>query len=182
MQDWKKFVDNYSPMDKFEDDATAARACQLAAAAAELGTWGVGAVLVDESGGTLSEGANEVFVNDFRSDFHAEMVVLNRFESGCTDNISPAELTLVSTLEPCPMCTARLIYAGIGSVRYICEDPLGGMVTRLSSLPPKLFQMSEALSQSWAQTDCSRELRDAAHHILEHSRDEMDQRIVDRGR
>lgn len=182
MQDWKKYVDNYEPQDEFEDDTTAARACQLAAAAAELGTWGVGAVLVDKSGNILSEGANEVFVNEFRSDFHAEMVVLNRFESECPGSNNPAELTLVSTLEPCPMCTTRLIYAGIGSVRYICEDPLGGMVTRLSSLPPRLLQMSEALSQSWAQADCSGVLRDAAHHILEQSREEMDQRIVDRGR
>jgi tRNA(Arg) A34 adenosine deaminase TadA len=113
MRDWKQTVNEYKARDTFDDDVAAHRACQLAATASTLGTYAVGAVLLDDNGRVLSEGHNETFINGFRSDLHAEMVVLNKFETEHQNSIKPSTLTLVSSLEPCPMCTARLIYAGI---------------------------------------------------------------------
>jgi len=181
MQDWKKYVDQYEPSTSLKDEIAAVRVCQLAAMAAELGTYAVGAVLLDDKGEVLAEGHNEVFVDDFRSDLHAEMVVLTKFE---IEHQRPGELgtfTLVSSLEPCPMCMTRLIYSGIGSIRYVCEDPYGGMVTRKSSLPPKIQQISEDLFQLWGLAECSEELREAAFHIWDQNRAEIDRRIVERG-
>ncbi len=81
MHAWKDFVDQYQPAASFEDDIASTRVCQLAATAAELGTNAVGAVLLDDQGTVLAEGHNETFLNGFRSDLHAEMVVLTKFES-----------------------------------------------------------------------------------------------------
>lgn len=180
MQDWKKYVDQYEPSPSLKDEIAAVRVCQLATMAAELGTYAVGAVLLDDKGEVLAEGHNEVFVDRFRSDLHAEMVVLTKFETGPQRSQKPGTLTLISSLEPCPMCMARLIYSGIGSIRYICEDPHGGMVTRKSSLPPTLQQISEDLSQMWGLAECSNELREAARQIWEQERAEIDLRIVER--
>ncbi len=81
MHAWKDFVDEYQPAASFEDDIASTRVCQLAATAVELGTYAVGAVLLDDQGTVLAEGHNETFLNGFRSDLHAEMVVLTKFES-----------------------------------------------------------------------------------------------------
>ena len=181
MQDWKKYLDQYDPSASLKDEIAAVRVCRLAAMAAELGTYGVGAVLLDDNGEVLAEGHNEVFVDDFRSDLHAEMVVLTKFEIEHQRPDELGSLTLVSSLEPCPMCMTRLIYSGIRSIRYVCEDPNGGMVTRKSSLPPKIQQISADLSQVWGLAECSRELREAAFHIWDQNRAEIDRRIVERG-
>jgi tRNA(adenine34) deaminase len=182
MRDWKKYVDQYEPSTSFKDDVAAVRVCQLAATAAELGTYAVGAVLLDDNGAVLAEGHNRTFVDGFRSDLHAEMVVLTKFETEHQNNQIPSTLTLISSLEPCPMCMARLIYSGVGSIRYICEDPLGGMVTRKSSLPPVLQKISEDLSQVWGLAECSDELREAALQIWELCREDVDRRTVDHGK
>jgi tRNA(Arg) A34 adenosine deaminase TadA len=182
MRDWKKYVDQYEPSASFRDEVAAVRVCQLAATAAELGTYAVGAVLLDDKGEVLADGHNETFVDGFRSDLHAEMVVLTKFETGHQMAENPGTLTLISSLEPCPMCMARLIYSGIGSIRYICEDPHGGMVTRKSSLPPKLQEISRDLSQVWELAECSDELREAAFQILEQCREDVDRRIVEHGK
>ena len=55
------------------------------------------------------------------------------------------------------------------------------MVTRLSALPPKLQEISEDLSQSWGPADCSEDLREAAHQLLEQNREIADRRLVERG-
>ena len=182
MRDWKKYVDQYEPSATFKDDLAAVRVCQLAATAAELGTYAVGAVLLDDNGEVLAEGHNKTFVDGFRSDLHAEMVVLTKFETEHQMPQNPSTLTLISSLEPCPMCMARLIYSGIGSIRYVCEDPHGGMVTRKSSLPPKLVEISEDLSQVWELAECSNELREAAFQIWEQCREDVDRRIVEHGK
>lgn len=181
MQDWKNYLAQYATSALFEDDVASHRVCQLAAKASELGTYAVGAVLLDDQGVLLAEGHNAVFVDGFRSDLHAEMVVLTKFETEYQGPIKPHTLTLISSLEPCPMCMARLIYSGVGTIRYVCEDPHGGMVTRISSLPPKLQEISEELSQDWGLADCSKELRDAAFQILEQTREIVDRRIVEHG-
>ena len=182
MQDWKKYVDQYEPSASFKDDVAAARVCQLAATAAELGTYAVGAVLLDDKGEVLADGYNKTFIDGFRSDLHAEMVVLTKFETDQQMPPNPGTLTLISSLEPCPMCMARLIYSGIGSIRYICEDPQGGMVTRKSSLPPKLQEISEDLSLVWGLAECSSELKEAARQIWEQCREGVDRRIVEHGK
>jgi len=182
MRDWKKYVDQYKPSTALRDEVAAVRVCQLAAMAAERGTYAVGAVLLDDKGQVLADGHNEIFIDGFRSDLHAEMVVLTKFETEHQMSRNPGTLTLISSLEPCPMCMARLIYSGIGSIRYICEDPHGGMVSRKSSLPPTLRQISKDLSQVWGLAECSNELREAAFHIWEQNRAEIDRRIVEHGK
>lgn len=181
MKNWKDYVDHFVPSEAYSDEFAAVKAVQLAAKASALGTFAVGAVLLDEQGGILVEGYNQTFIDGFRSDLHAEMVVLNQFEAQHLNAQIPAKLTLVSSLEPCPMCMARLVYAGIGTIRYVCEDPNGGMVTRITALPPKIQEMSHAISQSWAMADCSDDLKHAAQQIWDQSREEGDRRTVARG-
>lgn len=181
MQDWNSFFDHYQPSASYRDDGAAAHVCMLAATAGRLGTYAVGAVLLTADGNVVAEGHNEVFVGEFRSDLHAEMVVLNKFEGGQRGQFRPADLTLVSSLEPCPMCMARIIYAGVGTVRYVCDDPDAGMVTRKGALPPFVQQISNSLPQVWEQAQCSEELKEAALHIFEQSREQANRRLVEHG-
>lgn len=178
MQDWAKFLDEFPPRTDLKDEAAAVRVCRLAVRAAELGTYGVGALLLDRDGEVVVEGHNEVFVGDFRSDLHAEMVVMNAFEATHPGKRDLRGHTLVSSLEPCPMCMTRLIFAGVGKIRYVKEDHLGGMVQRKAQLPPIFQDITEDLSQEWALAACSEVLRDAAFHIWDQTRAALDNKLT----
>lgn len=178
MTNWKAFLDGFSPRAELKDEATAIQACRLALQAADLGTYGVGALLLDRDGEVVVEGHNEVFVEGFRSDFHAEMVVMNRFEASQRGKRDLRGHTLVSSLEPCPMCMTRLIFAGVGQIRYVKEDDLGGMVQRKSQLPPIFRDITEDHSQNWALAECSDELRDAAFRIWDQTRASLDSKLT----
>lgn len=56
-----------------------------AIAAAEEGNIGVGAVIVGPDGEIIQRGRNRVFLPHFRSDLHAEMDAMNRFEDQFRD-------------------------------------------------------------------------------------------------
>src|SRR5262245_48002812 len=64
----------------YQDQQLGMVACQEALVAAQRGNYGVGAVLVNPGGSVVSKGQNTVFYPHFRSDLHAEMVVMNAFE------------------------------------------------------------------------------------------------------
>ena len=180
MQDWNAYLAEFTPA-KLPDETSAIRACQLATQAAELGTYGVGAVLLDGAGDIVAEGHNEVHTDRFRSDLHAEMVVINRFETAHQGCRHPGSFTLVTSLEPCPMCMTRLIFAGIGTILHVCADPVGGMVQHKTSLPPVFQQITAELAQVWGLAECSEALRQAAFQIWDQSRLELDRRLVSRG-
>lgn len=181
MKDWKTYLAEFTPATELRDEVGALRACQLATQAAELGTYGVGAVLLDADGAILVEGHNEVHIDSFRSDLHAEMVVMNRFET-LPDEPQPRDrLTLITSLEPCPMCMTRLIFAGIGTILHVCGDPAGGMVHRKLSLPPVFQQLTDDLAQEWGLAQCSEVLRLAAFQVWDQSRVELDRRLSSRG-
>jgi tRNA(adenine34) deaminase len=171
LEDWHRYFDSFVPSEQLRHEWAAVRACRLAAMAVERGTYGVGAVLLDERGEILLEGHNEVHVGAFRSDLHAEMVVLNRFESGVWSREIAKRCTLVTSLEPCPMCTTRLIVAGIGTVLYVSSDAVGGMVERMDVLPPAFRKITREQSQVWGLAECSEELRSVAHRIWDESRE-----------
>jgi cytosine deaminase len=171
VQDWTEYLDSFVPSDTHRHEEAALRACRMAAAATELGTYGVGAVLLDAEGGVLFEGHNEVHVGSFRSDLHAEMVVVNRFESGTWSRDIARQCTLITSLEPCPMCMTRLIVAGIGTVLHVSADSIGGMVQRREALPPAFRKITEDQQQVWGLAECSEELRSVAYRIWDESRE-----------
>jgi tRNA(Arg) A34 adenosine deaminase TadA len=101
--------------------------CREALAAARTGNFGVGAALVDPRGTVVEQGRNALFYPRFRSDLHAEMVVMSAFEDRNPAGDSMRGYTLVCSLEPCPMCVARLLIAGVQTVNFLAPDELGGM-------------------------------------------------------
>jgi len=136
-------------------------ACVLALESVIEGNFGVGAVLLDEAGVVVESGHNEVFHPYFRSDRHAEMVVLERWEES---RRAAGKLTLVTSLEPCPMCLVRLSCSHVLDIFHVAVDEIGGMVSRLQTLPP--YWLSIAEGKNFAFADCSDALRTASLEIV----------------
>lgn len=178
--DWKEFLRDYVPASDLPDELAAIAVCRLALRAAASGTYGVGAVLLDEKGSVIVEGQNQVHGPIFRSDLHAEMVVMNEFENRAAPRTVLSDYTLVTSLESCPMCMTRLIFAGVGTILHVRADDVGGMVQRKNALPPIFQQITDQQRQRWRQAECSQELREAAFHIWDQSREDLDRRIVER--
>jgi tRNA(Arg) A34 adenosine deaminase TadA len=140
-----------------EDQDLGILACGEALAAAQAGNYGVGAVLVDPKGQVIGQGRNTVFFPRFRSDFHAEMVTMNAFEERHPEVDSMRGYTLMSSLEPCPMCLARLLIAGVQTVKFLAYDELAGMVNQKHHFPlawRRLWQRQE-----FVQADVSESLK-----------------------
>jgi cytosine deaminase len=141
------------------------------------GSGGVGACLVDERNGKVVErGHNSQYTPYFRSDLHAEMDLLNRYEDrlkrkgggGSTTNPRRADhMVLISSVEPCPMCLTRIINSGIEKMYYIIDDPDGGMVSRLSALPP--FWRQQLRGRDYRKASCSPEVQSMSRELFDHS-------------
>lgn len=114
----------------------ALRCCELALAALEAGNYGVGAVLLDEYQNIRLESSNAVFNPRFNSAAHAEMQLLTLLDQEEAPVCPREQMTLVVSLEPCPMCFCRIISAGIGQVIYLAPDSSGGMASHQDKLPP----------------------------------------------
>lgn len=165
------------------DEAASLRALEQAAIAASKGTYGIGAVLLDASGEVVCEGHNEVLVGGrFRSDLHAEMVVLNKWEDAHPTEGGLSEYTLVSTLEPCPMCLTRLIMAGVGTIVYVCPDDIGGMVQRIEAMPPVFRGISERQGQRMRAAKCSEAVRQRAFTLWNSSQEKIDAMGIERAK
>jgi tRNA(Arg) A34 adenosine deaminase TadA len=136
----------YSVNHKKPEDFFSWTVCVLALQAVSRGNFGIGSVLVDGTGTIIEAGHNEVFAPHFRSDCHAEMVVMTRFEARKMQNIDLRTCTLYTSLESCPMCLCRMISSGVGKVLYVAADDIGGMVRRRRNLPTvwqKLMKVQE---------------------------------------
>ncbi|UCB53110.1 MAG: nucleoside deaminase [Candidatus Zixiibacteriota bacterium] len=154
----------FVPDPEHPDDAFIIIALQEAIAAAKEGKFAVGAALVRENGEIVERGHNRVFSPHFRSDLHAEMDVMTRFEERFREIDKMKGFTLYTSLEPCPMCFARLITSGVGKVYYASADERGGMVHRLEHMPPAWTGLAER--QEFAKARCSPELSDLALQIF----------------
>src|SRR5262249_45835252 len=146
------------------DDAYAWLTCALALTAVAAGNFGVGAVLVEGDGQVVAQGHNQVFRPHFRSDRHAEMVVLDDWEDTQPHLPEGATLTLYTSLEPCPMCLVRLSPSAVRRVRFAAPDGRGGMVSRMDSLPP--FWAELARRKAFGPGQCSPDLVHAAGQIF----------------
>jgi len=148
------------------DDAYALEAIKEAIVAAESGNFGVGAILVDnQTGEIVCRGNNKVFSQN-RSDLHAEMDLLNTFE---TENGSKSrellkQMTLYTSLESCPMCLCRIITSGVPRVFHTADDDRGGMVHLYRQLPQTWQEISA--DRVFEKADCSEELSEIAFRVF----------------
>src|SRR6266404_5963982 len=153
-------------------------ACTEALAAAKTGNYGVGAVLVDPKGEIVEQGRNAVFFPHFRSDLHAEMVVMNAFEERYPAIDNMRGYTLVCSLEPCPMCLARLLVAGVQTVKFLAHDELAGMVGHQHQFPTAWKRLWQR--QEFTQADVSDGLRQFALDVFLLNLEACRQRILSR--
>ncbi|HWQ19166.1 MAG TPA: nucleoside deaminase [Methanotrichaceae archaeon] len=170
-------LNGYTPDPAYPDDPFVIDALKEALAAAREGNYGVGACLVAESNGTtVDRGHNQVFYPYFRSDMHAEMDVLDRYEDRMRSPSSRVDgLTLYLTLEPSPMGLSRILASGVRKVRYVVPDSEGGMLHLMNNMPPVWRELAEG--KDYAQAKCSPELKDLASKIFLLSRQRLDERL-----
>ena len=160
----EKLINDFVPI--ASHDEIAVEVLKEAIAAAKNGTFGIGALLVNKVTGKIQyRGQNRVFT-DFYSDLHAEMDLLNSFET--IHKSKSRELLqnyiLFTSLESCPMCLCRIITAGVPEVYHLAEDPEGGMVHLYENLPPIWRELSK--NRIYKKADCSAGLMDIAQEIF----------------
>lgn len=161
---WKTRLSGYQPRGDCADDMYVWFTCILALQAVTQGNFGVGSAVVDEGGTIVAQGHNEVFSPYFRSDRHAEMVAMGAFEETHRASGGLGRFRLYTSLESCPMCLIRLSTSRISSVLHAARDLPGGMVHRMSKLPP--FWIELASKKRFEQAACSPEMTNAAGEIF----------------
>jgi cytosine deaminase len=182
-------LDDFEPDRAMAHDPYCVEVLREAITSSREGSGAVGAILFDESTGAVVErGRNSQYAPYFRSDMHAEMDLLDRYEDrlrkkgGRGSGADPRRcdgMVLVSSMEPCPMCLTRIINSGVPRMYYLAEDPAGGMVSRMASLPP--FWLERARERDFRPASCSPQLREMSEEIFGHSMKKMMLRAKKKG-
>ncbi|MBU1692887.1 MAG: nucleoside deaminase [Verrucomicrobia bacterium] len=180
LDELEKRIALFKPDPTYRDDNAALVALREAVAAAKEGNYGIGACLVDEiTGEIIQRGRNHIFSPYFRSDLHAEMDVLTGYEQRVKAHTPKVEgLVLITSLEPCPMCLARIITAGVQKVYYLAPDPYGGMVHLFKNLPPIWQEIAQGRTYEPAQ--CSPGLTTIATEVFKYSAEMLDERLKEK--
>ena len=145
-------------------DAVARRAIREAIEGGMEGNSAVGCVILDPAGQVLVTERNRVLAPRFRSDLHAEMSALNVYEDGHPDGGGLRGHTLVTSLEPCEMCTIRIITSGVTTTLWVASDIGKGGITGPNTLAPHWARLAE--TQNFAPADCSEELSDISLKVF----------------
>ncbi|MDD2389995.1 MAG: nucleoside deaminase [Desulfobacterales bacterium] len=177
LDDIQARIDAFKPDPEHKDDIYGLIAVRDAITSLREGSGGIGACLINEkTGEVIARGRNRQYVPYFRSDLHAEMDLLDRYEdwmrkkggSDSAENPRNCEnLVLISSVEPCPMCLTRIINSGIKKMYYITPDESGGMVSRIDKLPP--FWKDRAENCDYRPAQCSPEIQQIARDLFDYS-------------
>lgn len=175
---WKTWLTDYQFNDEYPDDGYIWLTCVLALEAVDTGNFGVGCILIDRGGDVVVQAHNKVFDPYFRSDRHAEMVVMDELEDTQRKMTKLEGYVLYTSLESCPMCLSRLITSGVKTVLYAAPDITGGMVHKMKNLPPVWIDLAKR--QVFRQAKCSQDLTNAANQIFLLNADELNEKLKSR--
>ena len=174
----EKKINTFAPDPTYTDDPFILVTLKEALMGGRERNGGIGACLVRETTGEVMERShNRQYEPYFRSDLHAEMDLLNRYEERAriTRSRDPKDptfrnprnmtgLVLYTSVEPCPMCLTRIINAGVKKVYYALTDDNGGMAHRFDNLPPFWRSMAQGIILEHAR--CSPELKEIAQKLF----------------
>jgi tRNA(adenine34) deaminase len=161
-------IKSYDPDISFTHDVFSTIAVAEAVQAAKEGNIGVGGCVV-KAGELIIRDRNRQFVPHFRSDLHAEMVIINQLEEMLRHESSPdmRAYTFFSSQEPCPMCMLRLITSGVGTICYVYRDagsPDQGAMKSIDRLPPIWKELAQR--QNILEAECSPELKETGRQAF----------------
>ena len=162
----EKELNEFKSNPAFKEDAIALTVVRQALISIREGNFGIGACLVNEKDGkAIVVGHNELLLPYFRSDKHAEMAIMDKYEDEVKGKTPKTEnLVLYSSLEPCPMCLIRLLSADIKKVRYVSADPDGGYVQHIDRLPP--YWKDQTVDKDYMELQCSPRLKKISYELL----------------
>ena len=134
-------------------------ALEQAAIAQNAGEVPVGAVIVDEQGSIVAQGANSVLtLSDPTA--HAEIVAL-RQAGQVLGNYRLPGLSVYVTLEPCTMCLGALFHARVGRIIYGARDlKTGACGGRLNLTEPGLINHHCTVEGGLLAQECGQILTD----------------------
>jgi len=145
-------------------DAIARQAIQEAITGGLEGNAAVGCLILDPDGMVLVSDRNRMLAPRFRSDLHAEMSALNVYEDTHPDGGNLKGHTLVTSLEPCEMCTIRIINSAVTTTLYVASDVGKGGITGPNTLAPHWARLAEP--QTFSPADCSEELSEISLKVF----------------
>ncbi|HSM57838.1 MAG TPA: deaminase [Candidatus Sulfomarinibacteraceae bacterium] len=157
-------IETFEADENFPHDPYVLITLQEAATAGLEGNAGVGALLVGPDGEVAHRDRNRMFHPYFRSDYHAEMVLLTAFEEQIKGAHTLKGYSLYSSLEPCEMCMIRIINAGVSNVYYAGIDAGKGAVNGPHRLADHWRDLAE--KQNIAQANCSPRLAEIGLEIF----------------
>jgi tRNA(adenine34) deaminase len=100
---------------------------------------------------------------------------MNAFEERHPEVGSMRGYTLLCSIEPCPMCFARLLAAGVQTVKFLAEDTWGGMVNHRQCLPAAWQRLGQR--QAIGRAEVSESLRQFALDVFLINLDACRQRL-----
>jgi len=162
------YLVNFKPAREYSDDVYARAANLQALKSVKQGGYGIGSVLVDKDGKIIEEAHNSQ-MQKRRSDLHAEMTLMTKFEESWHSRkymnmyVYKPGLTVFSSAEPCPMCLIRISTAG-ADTKYCTPGPEDGMVSRIDFLPPDWKAL--AMKHSVKLGNCSPEMQKISHLLF----------------
>ncbi len=168
LQKIEAYLVAFKPEPEYSDDAYAKAANIQALKSVMQGGYGIGSVLINQDGQIIAE-AHNAQIQKHRSDLHAEMTLMTKFEKSLKAKkymnlyVYKPGLTVFSSAEPCPMCFIRISTAGCDT-KYCTPGPEDGMVTRVSCLPPSWQEM--ASKQKVELGDCSPVMQKLSHLLF----------------
>ncbi|MDF2439522.1 MAG: hypothetical protein JWN98_506 [Abditibacteriota bacterium] len=139
------------------------QALQTARDGMEAGEAPIGCVLADGAGQIIARGYNEMNSSQNKT-AHAEIVTFAR--AGGQTPLDARDLILVSTLEPCVMCTGAAMEAAVDTIVYALKAPADSGTSRVraprspeSQMPrivgEVLARESRALFEEWLERNAN---------------------------
>jgi tRNA(adenine34) deaminase len=135
------------------------QAIELAKETAIKGDVPVGALLVDDAGNVVGQGAN-LRVQDNDPTAHAEIIAI-RYAAKKIGNYRLDDLTLLVTLEPCGMCAGAIVQSRIKRLVFGAFDEKYGAVGSVWDLlrDPRAIYKPEVIS-GVVEAECGQVLKD----------------------
>lgn len=168
LQKLNKYLTNFKPAAEYSDDIYARAANLQALKSVMQGGYGIGSVLIDKNGKIIEEAHNSQ-IQKSRSDLHAEMTLMTKFETSWHSKkymnmyVYKPGITVFSSAEPCPMCFIRISTVG-ADTKYCTPGPEDGMVSRVDFLPPDWKAL--ALKNKVSLGNCSPEMQKISHLLF----------------